>query len=46
VVSNVVFPTASDQRDGSFHVYYGMADSRIGVARLSLKETVANECAA
>jgi len=46
VVSNVVFPTAIDQRDGGFHVYYGMADSRIGVARLSVKDTVAEECAA
>ncbi len=38
-VANVVFPTAIDRRDdlGSqnrFDVYYGMADSRIGVAKL------------
>lgn len=34
-VGNVVFPTAIDVRDsGDADVYYGMADSRIGVARL------------
>lgn len=43
VVPNVVFPTAIDRRDdlGSpnrFDVYYGMADSRIGVARLDVPE--------
>ncbi|OYX50581.1 MAG: glycosidase [Alphaproteobacteria bacterium 32-64-14] len=43
VVANVVFPTAIDRRDdlGSpdrFDVYYGMADNRIGVARLDLPE--------
>ncbi len=42
-VANVVFPTGIDRRDdlGSpelFDVYYGMADSRIGVARLTLPE--------
>jgi predicted GH43/DUF377 family glycosyl hydrolase len=41
IVSNVVFPTAIDRRDdlglpSRFDVYYGMADSRIGVARLDL----------
>jgi predicted GH43/DUF377 family glycosyl hydrolase len=40
-VANVVFPTGIDRRDdiGSpdrFDVYYGMADYRIGVARLDL----------
>ena len=40
-IANVVFPTGIDRRDdlGSpdrFDVYYGMADSRIGVARLDL----------
>jgi predicted GH43/DUF377 family glycosyl hydrolase len=40
-VPNVVFPTGIDRRDdlGSpdrFDVYYGMADNRIGVARLDL----------
>jgi predicted GH43/DUF377 family glycosyl hydrolase len=35
IVPNVVFPTAADERgDGTLDVYYGMADSRIGVARL------------
>ena len=42
-VANVVFPTAIDRRDdlGSpdcFDVYYGMADNRVGVARLDLPE--------
>ena len=37
VVDNVVFPTALDARgDGRIDVYYGMADSKIGVARLDL----------
>ena len=40
-IGNVVFPTGIDRRDdiGSpdrFDVYYGMADNRIGVARLDL----------
>jgi beta-1,2-mannobiose phosphorylase / 1,2-beta-oligomannan phosphorylase len=35
IVPNVVFPTAIDERgNGVADVYYGMADSRIGVARL------------
>jgi beta-1,2-mannobiose phosphorylase / 1,2-beta-oligomannan phosphorylase len=35
-VGNVVFPTAIDPRgDGEADVYYGMADFKIGVARLS-----------
>jgi predicted GH43/DUF377 family glycosyl hydrolase len=35
IVPNVVFPTGLDDRsDGTADVYYGMADSRIGVARL------------
>jgi len=42
-VANVVFPTGIDRRDdlGSsdrFDIYYGMADQRIGVARLDLPE--------
>jgi beta-1,2-mannobiose phosphorylase / 1,2-beta-oligomannan phosphorylase len=41
-VPNVVFPTAIDPLDDStspaYDVYYGMADSRIGVARLSRTE--------
>jgi predicted GH43/DUF377 family glycosyl hydrolase len=40
-IANVVFPTGIDRRDdlGSsdrYDVYYGMADSRIGVARLDV----------
>jgi predicted GH43/DUF377 family glycosyl hydrolase len=39
----VVFPTGIDRRDDlgqpdRFDVYYGMADNRIGVARLDLPE--------
>jgi beta-1,2-mannobiose phosphorylase / 1,2-beta-oligomannan phosphorylase len=35
IVDNVVFPTALDDRgDGVIDVYYGMADAKIGVARL------------
>jgi beta-1,2-mannobiose phosphorylase / 1,2-beta-oligomannan phosphorylase len=35
IVPNVVFPTAIDPRgDGDADVFYGMADTRIGVARL------------
>ncbi len=42
-VPNIVFPTGIDRRDdlGSpdrFDVYYGMADDRIGVARLDVPE--------
>ena len=42
-VANVVFPTGIDRRDdlGSpdrFDIYYGMADSRIGAARLDVPE--------
>ncbi len=41
VVPNVVFPTGIDRRDDiglpdRFDVYYGMADERIGVARLDV----------
>lgn len=43
IVSNVVFPSGIDRRDDigkpdRFDVYYGMADNRIGVARLDLPE--------
>ena len=43
VVNNVVFPTGIDRRDDlgtsdRFDVYYGMADNRIGVARLDIPE--------
>ena len=43
VVNNVVFPTAIDINDGelSYDLYYGMADSRIGRARLEI--TAINE---
>lgn len=34
IVSNVVFPTAIEDIDGVRYVFYGMADTRIGVARL------------
>ena len=42
-VANVVFPTGIDRRDDiglpdRFDIYYGMADSRIGVARLDVPE--------
>ena len=37
IVGNVVFPTALDDRgDGRIDVYYGMADAKIGVARLDV----------
>ena len=43
VVANVVFPTGIDRRDDlgqpdRLDIYYGMADSRIGVARLDVPE--------
>jgi beta-1,2-mannobiose phosphorylase / 1,2-beta-oligomannan phosphorylase len=34
IVPNVVFPTAVEEIDGALFVFYGMADSKIGVARL------------
>ena len=42
-IANIVFPTGIDRRDDlgksdRFDVYYGMADNRIGVARLDLPE--------
>ncbi len=42
-IDNVVFPTGIDRRDDlgmpdRFDVYYGMADERIGVARLDLPD--------
>jgi len=33
-VGNVVFPTAIEEVDGRLFVFYGMADAKIGVARL------------
>ena len=48
IVSNVVFPTGIDRRDdlGSparFDLYYGMADDRIGVARLDVPDFLPRE---
>ena len=45
MIPNVVFPTGIDRRDDlglpdRFDVYYGMADSRIGVARLDMPEVL------
>ena len=42
-VANVVFPTAIDRRDDlglrdRFDIYYGMADNRIGAARMDVPE--------
>jgi predicted GH43/DUF377 family glycosyl hydrolase len=42
-VDGVVFPTGIDRRDDlrrpdRFDVYYGMADDRIGVARMIVPE--------
>ncbi len=44
-VAHVVFPTGIDRRDdlglpNRFDVYYGMADSRIGVARLDMPDVL------
>jgi predicted GH43/DUF377 family glycosyl hydrolase len=44
-IANVVFPTGIDRRDDlglpdRFDVYYGMADDRIGVARIDLPEAL------
>ena len=44
-IPNVVFPTGIDQRPDAadlegYDVYYGMADTRIGVARLHLPSTL------
>ena len=38
-VPNVVFPTAIEEIDGQQFVFYGMADSSIGVARLDRVQT-------
>ena len=50
-VADVVFPTGIDRRDDlglpdRFDIYYGMADDRIGVARLDLPELLPSEGAA
>jgi predicted GH43/DUF377 family glycosyl hydrolase len=44
-IANVVFPTGIDRRDDiglpdRFDVYYGMADDRIGAARLDLPDSI------
>ena len=46
MVENVVFPTGIDRRDDlgqpdRFDIYYGMADDRIGVARLDVPASLA-----
>ena len=43
LIADVVFPTGIDRRDdigmpNRFDVYYGMADDRIGVARLDIPD--------
>jgi beta-1,2-mannobiose phosphorylase / 1,2-beta-oligomannan phosphorylase len=50
-VDNVVFPTGIDRRDDlgapdRFDIYYGMADDRIGVARLDVPATLPGNAAA
>ncbi len=41
IVNNVVFPTGADAREGGrIDVYYGMADARIGVARMQVPVTL------
>jgi len=47
-VPNIIFPTGIDRRDdlglpNRFDVYYGMADSRIGVARLDLPDRMPSQ---
>ena len=47
-IANVVFPTGIDRRDDlgtpdRFDVYYGMADNRIGVARLDVPDSLPPE---
>ena len=47
-VAHVVFPTGIDRRDDlglpdRFDVYYGMADDRIGVARLDVPDVLPPE---
>jgi predicted GH43/DUF377 family glycosyl hydrolase len=51
IVPNVVFPTGIDRRDDlgapdRFDVYYGMADNRIGAARLDVPDQLPPEAAA
>jgi len=49
MVPNIVFPTGIDRRDDigapdRFDVYYGMADNRIGVARLDVPDCLPPGC--
>lgn len=51
IIGNVVFPTGIDRRDDigtpdRFDIYYGMADNRIGVARLDVPEFLPHKGAA
>lgn len=51
IVANVVFPTGADRRDDlgtpdRIDVYYGMADKRIGVAKLHVPERLPPEALA
>jgi predicted GH43/DUF377 family glycosyl hydrolase len=51
IIANVVFPTGIDRRDDlglpdRFDVYYGMADDRIGVARIDMPDSLPPEGAA
>lgn len=51
IVDDVVFPTGIDRRDDlgtpdRFDIYYGMADDRIGVARLDVPATLPPDVAA
>ena len=44
-VGNVVFPTGTDRRDdigqpNRIDVYYGMADNRIGVAKMGIPDSL------
>jgi predicted GH43/DUF377 family glycosyl hydrolase len=39
IVPNVVFPTAIEEVEGVHYVFYGMADSKIGVARLTRRDS-------
>ena len=46
VVPNVVFPTGVDDRgSGRVDVYYGLADQRIGVARLHVPVSLPDDVA-
>jgi predicted GH43/DUF377 family glycosyl hydrolase len=40
-VGNVVFPTAIESIEGTHYVFYGMADAKIGVARLERRRPAA-----